>query len=165
MRVLHALQAWQAAAQGERQLNIATMSKALLLLLLADPVPVPAAMWKRSGLATTSTHIPPPAPSLCAVAAVEPDPPDPCAAAEGLQDYSVGLHVAAIFILLVVSLVGALLPVALHVSSGRPGVTTGIRLGTFFGERLSRAQFKAACRRVRTGRLLNPLGMARQALC
>lgn len=58
-----------------------------------------------------------------------------CGGGADLKDYSVRWHVAAVGVMLAVSLLGSLLPVALHLSSSRPGVTTGIRLGTYFGER------------------------------
>ena len=48
-------------------------------------------------------------------------------------DYSVGLHIGAVFILLAVSLLGSLLPVALHISSKSTLVLTLVKLGTFFG--------------------------------
>ena len=48
-------------------------------------------------------------------------------------DYSVGLHIGSVFILLAVSLLGSLLPVALHISSKSTLVLTLVKLGTFFG--------------------------------
>lgn len=88
--------------------------------------------------------LPPAAPPLAGAAwAVEPSlaaaaEPDPCsgAAAEDLKNYDVHAHVAAVFILLAVSLAGALAPVAARLSSSRAGVTTAIRLGTYFGARV-----------------------------
>ena len=51
-----------------------------------------------------------------------------------LEDYNLGLHIGAVFILLGVSAAGALLPVALHISSRSSTVLAVIKLGTFFGE-------------------------------
>ena len=51
-----------------------------------------------------------------------------------LEDYDLGLHIGAIFILLGVSAAGALLPVALHISSKSSRVLACIKMGTFFGE-------------------------------
>lgn len=79
----------------------------------ADP-PTPAA--------THHTHAP------AAGAAVEQ--PCPMAAPE---DYSISLHIAAVFILLGVSLLGSLAPVALHLSGRSRSVTTAVKFGTFFG--------------------------------
>lgn len=73
--------------------------------------------------------IPPPTPPAgAALAAGE----DPCAAVE-LQDYNLGLHIGSVFILLGVSLAGAWLPVALHISSKSSTVTNCVKLGTYFG--------------------------------
>lgn len=60
------------------------------------------------------------------------------------DEYSVSLHIAAVFILLGVSLLGSLAPVALHVSGSSRGVTTAVKLGTFFGACRLAAQ-AAAC--------------------
>ena len=50
-----------------------------------------------------------------------------------LQDYNLGLHIGSVFILLGVSAAGALLPVALHISSKSSTVLAIVKLGTFFG--------------------------------
>jgi hypothetical protein len=57
---------------------------------------------------------------------------DPCAQEE-LRYYNMGLHIGSVFILLGVSLLGSLAPVALHISSTSKNTTTAIRLGTYFG--------------------------------
>lgn len=58
---------------------------------------------------------------------------DPCAA-EPLEAYDLPLHIASIFILLAVSLLGSLGPLAVRMSSRHPAVAAAIRLGSFFGE-------------------------------
>lgn len=75
-----------------------------------------------------------------AVAAVEAAAAsaDPCTqgpgSGEGPPDvYDLGLHVAAIGIMLAVSLAGALAPVALRLSSSGARVGVATKLGTFFG--------------------------------
>ena len=57
---------------------------------------------------------------------------DPCAQLE-LVNYDMGLHIASVFILLGVSLLGSLAPVLLRVCSASQRIATAIRLGTFFG--------------------------------
>ena len=62
---------------------------------------------------------------------------DPCSL-ESLQDYNLGLHIGSVFILLAVSLAGSLAPVALRLCSAQSsGVSTAIKLGTYFGARAS----------------------------
>lgn len=51
----------------------------------------------------------------------------------GPEDYNLRLHLAGVGFMLLASLAGALAPVALRLSSGSQGVTTGVRLGTYFG--------------------------------
>jgi hypothetical protein len=58
----------------------------------------------------------------------------PCAAPDSPeQPYDLPLHAAAVGILLGVSLLGSLGPVALRLSSSSGAVTVAIRLGTYFG--------------------------------
>lgn len=57
---------------------------------------------------------------------------DPCAYTE-LENYNLGLHIGSVFILLGVSLAGALLPVLLHISSKSSLVLTCVKMGTYFG--------------------------------
>lgn len=57
---------------------------------------------------------------------------DPCAAVE-LENYNLGMHIGSVFILLGVSLAGALLPVLLHISSKSSIVLTCVKMGTYFG--------------------------------
>ncbi|KAI3423948.1 hypothetical protein D9Q98_009782 [Chlorella vulgaris] len=67
----------------------------------------------------------------------EPEPAaDPCAGPDAefpAEQYDLALHLGSIGILLVVSMVGSLGPVALHLTSRSTAVSTAIRLGTFFG--------------------------------
>lgn len=73
----------------------------------------------------------PPPPSLPAGAALA-EGIDPCAAVE-LENYNLGLHIGSVFILLGVSLAGAMLPVLLHISSKSSIVLTCVKMGTYFG--------------------------------
>ncbi|KAI3438305.1 hypothetical protein D9Q98_000739 [Chlorella vulgaris] len=57
---------------------------------------------------------------------------DVCAR-QTIEDYNLGLHIGAVFILLAVSAAGALLPVLLHISSKSSAVLAAIKLGTYFG--------------------------------
>ncbi|KAL4853107.1 40S ribosomal protein S16 [Chlorella vulgaris] len=57
---------------------------------------------------------------------------DVCAR-QASEDYNLGLHIGAVFILLAVSAAGALLPVLLHISSKSSAVLAAIKLGTYFG--------------------------------
>jgi zinc transporter 1/2/3 len=50
-----------------------------------------------------------------------------------LEDYNLSLHVGSVFILLGVSLLGSLAPVAIGVLARSPRVGVAIRLGTYFG--------------------------------
>ena len=45
----------------------------------------------------------------------------------GLEDYNLGLHIGAVFILLAVSLLGSLIPVALHIGRHRSAITTAVK--------------------------------------
>ncbi|KAL4452479.1 hypothetical protein ABPG75_008141 [Micractinium tetrahymenae] len=47
--------------------------------------------------------------------------------------YNLGLHIGAVFILLAVSALGAVLPVVLHISSKSSFVLAVVKMGTFFG--------------------------------
>ena len=57
---------------------------------------------------------------------------DPCAYV-ALTDYNLGLHIGSVFILLGVSLAGAMLPVVLHISSRSSAVLAAVKMGTYFG--------------------------------
>lgn len=58
---------------------------------------------------------------------------DPCASEE-LVNYDLPLHIASVFILLGVSLLGSLGPVAIRLSAAAsPAAATAIRLGSYFG--------------------------------
>lgn len=50
-----------------------------------------------------------------------------------LENYNLGMHIGSVFILLGVSLAGALLPVLLHISSKSSIVLTCVKMGTYFG--------------------------------
>lgn len=98
--------------------------RAAAQLHVAAPAVMPALPTLPLPPPTHHTHV------SAAEAAVEQ--PCPMSAPE---DYSVPLHLAAVFILLGVSLLGSLAPVALHLSGSSRGVTTAVKLGSFFGER------------------------------
>ncbi|EFN50937.1 hypothetical protein CHLNCDRAFT_141589 [Chlorella variabilis] len=101
---------------------------------LRDPFQPPAAAAAYCRLPTRHP-VPacPAAPSGLPGEGPEPEPGDPCAGPGAQQDYDLPLHLAAVVVLLGVSLAGSLGPVALHLSSASSAVSTAIRLGTFFG--------------------------------
>lgn len=126
--------AWRApAAQQHRQGAHCTAAQWRQRKRAASSAAAPAA-----AAAGPHSRLRPLPPANTASARPCPRPSSLCAGPEcgggaDLTDYSVRWHVAGAGIMLAVSLLGSLLPVALHLSSSRPGVTTGIRLGTYFG--------------------------------
>ena len=116
---------------------------------LRDPFQPPAAAAAYCRLPTRHP-VPacPAAPSGLPGEGPEPEPGDPCAGPGAQQDYDLPLHLAAVVVLLGVSLAGSLGPVALHLSSASSAVSTAIRLGTFFGELL---RLGRPCRRPGAG--------------